>query len=740
MVYAAGLLLATGLVAEWGAWYSTSLPYRTQTEALLHGDLAVSRSVAALKFDHTWSEHGVHQVWGLGVPLWRLPFEAAAKLIGYDGFPDRLAFGLFALLVSFVVLKVWVGLAETPGSAPASKGGRGFPETASPGTPNSRSASGDTSSDGWQLVAGFGAGFIILLLFPPFLTLLQVRGAVWEEAVAYEYLFAILLVSLLITFVRRPTIGRVLLVCALAGLGGLIRPTLVFYGFATVVLATLVWVFKAGPRPGRAEAARRLPPPVREPEALLAPALSSSIANGGEGGRRPGEEGLASHRLDDRLETSPALGPVLTPALLGLLLFCLGGGVLWLTNLKRFGDGFEFGHKLNVQYLYGSMHATRFDDPFQDEPLTGAAKELFGALFLANKFNGADWYQENIFPGQSPTVRWREFYFRTYDWSYLPLLLLGWAAAVAAGFKLRVTGFGLGNRVLPLGSQTSARSVSGAPAFGPASGGGCGFSETASPGTNASDSPSTDWPLLTLGLWSLLAALPLASFYLYAPVISSRYLMDLAPAFASALAAAWLFVAARCERRWSRVLACVLLCAWLGVELYLSRSVYGGPASVTAAELKVLRESRPAPDGGTNTYTANDYGQSLTGDQSKIPFDRAGWNAETGAVMPLVILFVKDPTFLELEFEVQPHPRITANPEDIRAKVGLEFLERTQITKTEQGWRVRFRGPQQPRWRDGLQGAFIATVPKQFLAERTTPWILKAARWRDQSEDVSDPR
>ena len=96
VVYAAGLLLATGLVTNWGAWYSTSLPYRNQTDALLNGDLALSRSVGDLKFDHTWSEQGVHQVWGLGVPLWRLPFEAAAKACGFDGFPDRLAFGLFA--------------------------------------------------------------------------------------------------------------------------------------------------------------------------------------------------------------------------------------------------------------------------------------------------------------------------------------------------------------------------------------------------------------------------------------------------------------------------------------------------------------------------------------------------------------------------------------------------------------------------------------------------------------------
>jgi hypothetical protein len=439
------------------------------------------------------------------------------------------------------------------------------------------------------------------------------------------------------------------------------------------------------------------------------------------------------------------LGRVLAPALLGLFLFCLGGGVLWFTNLKRFGDGFEFGHKLNVQTLYGSMHATRFDDPFQDEPLTGAAKELFGALFLAEKFKGGDYYQENIFPGQSPTVRWREFYFRTYDWSYLPLLL-GWAAAVAAGFKFQVSGFKLGSNVLPCGSPGIGAAV-GTPVSDPAL-----AHDDTKPGPISNNLPDARphprgairnlLPLLTLGLWSLLAVIPLAGFYLYAPVISSRYMMDLAPAFAAALAAAWLFIASRCEHRWSRILVCLLLCAWLGTQLFLSRSVYGGPASVTAAELKALRPTLPAIDGSTtNTYTADNYGQRLGGDRSGIPFDRTGWHAETGAVMPLVILFVKDAEFLELDFATQPHPRIPSDPEAIRAKVGLEFLERERITELEGGWRVRFRGPQQPRWREGLQGAFVATVPKEFLAERTTPWILKAARWRNATvEDATNHR
>jgi len=661
--YAAGLLLATGLVPDWGAWFSTSLPYRMQTEALLKGDLAVSRSVAKLKSDHTWSEQGVHQVWGLGVPLWRLPFEAVAKLFGFDGFPDRIAFGLFALLVCFVVLKVWVSFGDE------------------------KSEVGDGWNSGWRMITGFGAGLIIMLLFPPFLTLLRVRGAVWEEAVAYEYLFGILQVTLLVAFARQPTIARLLLVSALAGFGGLIRPTLVFYGFATMLIVTGVWVFKIG------QTSNGLSPVSARSQHETA--RTSIVSPGG-------------------YPASSNLGRVLTPTLLPLFIFCLGGGLLWFTNLKRFGDGFEFGHKLNVQTFYGSVQATRFDNPFQDEPLTGAAKELFGALFLVEKFNGADYYRENIFPGKSKTVRWREFYFRTYDWSYLSLLLLGWGAAVAAGFKFRVSSFGL------------SRLSNGAP-----------VSELAMALGDTRPGPIPYPPaIVVLGLWSLLAVIPLAGFYLYAPVISSRYMMDLAPAFAAALAAAWLFLAARCTTRSSRVLVCLTLCAWLAVQVYLSRYVYRGPASVTAAELKASRESRRAIGGSTtNHYTADDYGQSLNGNHSRIPFDRDGWNAETGAVMPLVILFVKDAVFLELDFATQPHPRIPPAPAAIRAKVGLEFLERVRITEIDGGWRVRFRGPQQPRWRDGLQGAFIATVPKEFLTERSTPWLLKAVRWRAAAAD-----
>ena len=105
--YTVGLLIVTGLVSRWGVWYSFSLSYRLQTEALLRGKLALSENPVDLNHDLTWSQQGVHQVWGLGVPLWRLPLEAVAKLLGFAAFPDRIAFGLFAALVAFLALGVW---------------------------------------------------------------------------------------------------------------------------------------------------------------------------------------------------------------------------------------------------------------------------------------------------------------------------------------------------------------------------------------------------------------------------------------------------------------------------------------------------------------------------------------------------------------------------------------------------------------------------------------------------------
>ena len=327
--YAVGLLMVTGWWTQWGVWYSSSVPYRLQTEALVRGKLALSENPMDLDHDFAWSQQGVHQVWILGVPLWRLPLEATAKLLGFAAFPDRIAFGLFAALVAFLALRLW--------------------RTAWPSNSQQRQRPTDLV---WRSIAGFGDGFLLLLLFPPFLNLLQTRGAVWEEAVAYEYLFGVLLLTLLLAFSQRPTARRWYWLCALAGLGGLIRPPLVFYGFSTMALA--LWI--------------------------------------GIGDAKPNQEAQ-----EGSIKSRRRVGFV---ALAGVLLFCFGGGLLWGTNRLRFGDGFEFGHQLNMQDMVGSLYATKFDHPFEEEPWASAAAELFGALFLAgDNYNRSGWIKRIFLRG-----------------------------------------------------------------------------------------------------------------------------------------------------------------------------------------------------------------------------------------------------------------------------------------------------------------------------------------------------
>jgi hypothetical protein len=621
VVYAAGLLLATGLIPGWGQWHSNRHTHRQQVSALLEGRLALSRDLGDIEFSNAWSGGGVQQVWGLGVALWQLPFEVAARVFGEGGFPDRIAFGLFAALVGFVALRAWV-LAWADEAEE------------SPGV--------------WEMAVGFLGGVGVLLLSAPFVTLLQARRLPLEETAAYAYLFALLLMGLTLGFVRRPGKGRWLLLCGVAGLGGLMRPTLVFYGLASLAVSGWIWL--------RAR----------------------------HGGGRFSWKAAA----------------------MGLALFCAGNGLLWWTNLVRFGDGFEFGHRLNVQSVTGTLYATRFDHPFEAEPLWAAGRELFGALFCAGELNGAAWYRQDFFPGQSGAVRWREFYFRTYDWTYVPLVLLGWGVAAVYGV------YGLKRR---------RKEVS-------RSGIGSGVDAVEGGIAGADGRGSAVWEQVAgLGGWSLMAALPLFVFYLYVPVISSRYMMDFAPAFAVAAALGWTVVALRCKRWWSCGFICLLLCVWVGAELALSRVVlHGGGAAVTWSEVNALKGQRKK-----TIEQMPGAGLALGEERSGIPFDGTGWDKESGQLKPLVVLFVYSPEFLELELENGSHPKIVARPEEVRAKVGLETLERARVMATEKGWVVRFNGPRKEVYREGIQTVFVATVPREYLAEEKTPWVLRRARWRD---------
>jgi hypothetical protein len=88
-------IYGTGLIEDARCLYSPSLPYRMQTDALLPGHLDRSDKSTGIKFDMDWAEGGVQQVWGLGVPFWRLPFEVAVRAVGSPTFITSEALGTY---------------------------------------------------------------------------------------------------------------------------------------------------------------------------------------------------------------------------------------------------------------------------------------------------------------------------------------------------------------------------------------------------------------------------------------------------------------------------------------------------------------------------------------------------------------------------------------------------------------------------------------------------------------------
>ena len=296
LVYAAALTILSGLIPEFGRWYSLS-PHRGQTEALVHGRLALSYSPYELQHDLSWSGGGVQQVWGLGVPFWRVPFELISHAFGRRGFPDRVAFAVALLLtarwIMLVLCPTWLERKYSCG------------ETVQYG-----SAIG-IGNQGNGLQWGFCTA-MLTLSFPAFINLLRSSMSIYEEVLAYVFLYGVVLLATTIRFIQQPKLGSWSSLCAAAGFGAFVRPTLLFYGLSTLIVA---WI-----------------------------SLQKS--------KKRGCFGFPNRQW-----------------LVGPFLFCLGGALLFVTNWIRFGSGLEFGHRLNLQVgdsLLGSMYATRFGHPSEN--------------------------------------------------------------------------------------------------------------------------------------------------------------------------------------------------------------------------------------------------------------------------------------------------------------------------------------------------------------------------------------
>lgn len=208
VVISALMLYFTNSIPSFGEWYSYDQTPRLQTEAFLRGELAIQPVPYAHRHDTSWG-NGLHQVWWLGVPILKLPFEIVAKLLGSFGFPDRLHFLIFYMLVAAIF---WRSLNLVI----------------------------NTTIDNKEHLGKWTQGIPIIffiLLNPTFITMMYSKFGPYEEVIAYGYLWAFLIFALLLMFIKNRSTSLYLLICFLAGFSPNIRPTIGTYGFVTFLMA-----------------------------------------------------------------------------------------------------------------------------------------------------------------------------------------------------------------------------------------------------------------------------------------------------------------------------------------------------------------------------------------------------------------------------------------------------------------------------------------------------------------------
>lgn len=184
------MLYFTGLIPAFGEWYSYDQSFRLQTEAFMRGELALQPVPYGHQPDWVWG-NGIQQVWGLGVPLLKLPFEMVAKLFGSFGFPDRFIFLFFYMFVVAIFFKSLNASLNI--------------------NPRSQERSGLT--DSIYIIP------ILLLAFlnPAFITMIRSSFQPYEEVIAYGYLWALMLFALLQLFIINRKGYLYLLICLLSG-------------------------------------------------------------------------------------------------------------------------------------------------------------------------------------------------------------------------------------------------------------------------------------------------------------------------------------------------------------------------------------------------------------------------------------------------------------------------------------------------------------------------------------------
>ena len=366
--------------------------------------------------------------------------------------------------------------------------------------------------------------------------------------------------------------------------------------------------------------------------------------------------------------------------LLGWTLLLAGFSFLAYSNSHRFGSVAECGHRL-TNHLADVIYLTRFGNPFEKASVVDALKEFFSWLFLSPFHHSPDFV-----PWQASTYRWRGVDQATFDPIYLLTLILGCLAAAALICR---RGRRPSDGSLFLLEEPIVLAIGG------------------------------------LLVWVIGSAIALASFYLYAPILTTRYILDFTPAFL----APFIVVLLVSARRLPRLIPWLLL-TWIisdSTMLWLGQGNLNNRTALSREELVVL----PEPTGKKLASFSGRYSKENHPDQTHIKYNGLGWE-KNGEASVIITLMVDCPEFLEISIGERKSDSVTS---DIpRAKIGNLELPVESITPAYVGSNLvinaRFRVPERIRREQENQIVYLCLATSWDQKDRLSLRQLYEVRWR----------
>lgn len=374
--------------------------------------------------------------------------------------------------------------------------------------------------------------------------------------------------------------------------------------------------------------------------------------------------------------------------LLGYALFAIGIVIqLWLNKL-RFGDWFEFGHRLTFSGNPIVDYLNKFEDPFANEPFWSAGKELFATLFFRPDYNDFNFFEASLSIWQSTTMRFREIYTPVYNLISLGILLGGWSLVFRNDRHTQTYRF--------------------------------------------------------LGLFSIFQFFLMSALYIRSP-IGSRYLVDYAPAFLSAYVSVFLYLTSRISPYLNSygknsigfVLSLILLISFFlpvppNKRPSMTSQELTAPLDLSYLHLKNSDKFEP-----NNTYTcavkpkpkSKPKEKTVISESNywldKIRYNGTGWDhLYTCDAMPLVSLYLRVSKCISMEL-ITDNQSFIADPELPMVKAGLRKLAVVDKVVVGRSVNLKFCSPPSEESSSEISPVFIGFVHAKDLFKKTDIALVK---------------